>query len=533
MKRLFSFKICIVILVLIQSMMMFYWGFAKEAYYVDEYFTYETTHYLSESTTGRIKLYDKIEHGTWSSVGELKDTLMITDKSTMLHDSLEYNLKTFFTKRPFLTIVNYIITLRGGYISKWNVIGFNIILFILSQFVLYRITDKITKNYLTKILVLSFYGFSGMAISMVVYIRFYVWVSLFTLIFTYLHLLILENDNIWKNIIYEIGALIAIYLAFLESPLVILYGTALIIMFSLMLLIRNRKKMCAYILPMLGIGFVYLNFKTNYIDALIHPDKYAAQNFSALQYLTNNIVSISSAEMGNRVKEILGFLSDFMFGQVIIMLLFVVLMIALLVCFLQRRKENKIQNNHEKENEILQLFGGTLIIFFIAALAVGLNQIRYISFACPVLSAFLICYVMFLGRKTGKNRIAKKGMSILILLSIVATFSVPRVDTLYREEKKVIERIKRYGDRNIVFIDYGDGDDAAMYECIDYCDADANIIFIKSDEYDNLNFGEEFIVWQRQKYKCKILQDLTLAGYSNMKNLGQTHESTVFYCSRE
>lgn len=249
-----QYKIAFVIILVLQVLYTIYWGHVKSGFYVDEFFTYDNAHYISASTPKRVKLYDAdyMEYNKWFELSELKSTLTVDKSNSLFNDGLVYNIKAFM-KKPYMALLNYVETIFfAGKLSKWSGISLNIVFFAIGQLFLYMLAQKVTNNDVSSLLVVSMFGFSGIAISMVAFVRFYMLVNMWMIIFLYLHSLMWTENNFKKNIVYEILSMFVLYLAFKNSPLAMIEGAAVIAIFSVALLVRRRKKQFLfYSLPIL------------------------------------------------------------------------------------------------------------------------------------------------------------------------------------------------------------------------------------------------------------------------------------------
>ena len=199
-------QIAIIIVIAVQFIFMLYWGIQKSGYYVDEFFTFDNAHYISASTPARIKLYDAefLTYDKWHKISDLKSTLSVKREESLFSDSLGYNIKMWLTGQPYMVLLNYVQAIFfEGKLSKWSAVSMNILLFLLNQLLLYRLAVGIAKDKTAAALAVAIYGFSGMAASMTVYVRFYMLVTLWMTLYTYLHWIMWQEENIKKNLLWE------------------------------------------------------------------------------------------------------------------------------------------------------------------------------------------------------------------------------------------------------------------------------------------------------------------------------------------
>lgn len=132
MKTIKKEQMVFIIIIMIQLISMVYWGTQKNGYYVDEFFTFDKAHYLSQSTPKRVKLYDAdfLTYDEWHDISELKSTLTVTRDESLLADPAGYNLKMLITKSPYMALLNYVqAVFFEGRLSKWSAISINILFF--------------------------------------------------------------------------------------------------------------------------------------------------------------------------------------------------------------------------------------------------------------------------------------------------------------------------------------------------------------------------------------------------------------------
>ena len=138
--------ILLVLLLIIQCGYMIFWGTQKSGYYVDEFFTYDNAHYISESTPDRIKLYDAdfLEYDKWIPIKELKGTLTVNFEESLWQDSLSYNISVFINKVSYMAILNYVeAVFFDGELNWWSAISINMVCFILNQIIIYMLVMKV------------------------------------------------------------------------------------------------------------------------------------------------------------------------------------------------------------------------------------------------------------------------------------------------------------------------------------------------------------------------------------------------------
>lgn len=528
-------KFLFITVIAIQVGVMIYWGNMKSGYYWDEFFTFDNAHYSSSTTPSRVKLYDAdfMEYDKWFELSELKGTLTVTRENSLLNDSLSYNINKFWKGRAYRDVLlNYVEAIFfPSELNKWSAISINIVLFVLNQLILYQLAKGITGRKIIALFAVMMYGFSGMAISMTIFIRFYMWVTTLFTVFIFCHMLIWKEDNIWKCLCYVVVAGLALLLCFKEQPIVVFAGVGFIGSFAIILLIHKKYKKCIqYLLPIVGGGSIYLVFFTSYLQEVFQSSSLGvdASNSSTLYYLSR-ANDLDLQEFITRSKIFIQIVCRYLFGHSIILGMFLLLMVGLIIYVNLKKKSSDIE---KKIPIFMWSIVGTVIIFAIVSVCIKLtDSIRYNSFIFPLLSICVVTFLFQYGRRAVDERIVSIIICAFIIFQMYFTLTIPRIDSVYYEDKVEVEKIHQIENVDSVVVDYH-FDDKVMYECLAYGDENSKVMFKK---YPSISFdecGEEILLWQSVNYGLDIENNLVNAGYTSIKEIAQTHESRVYLCTK-
>lgn len=518
------------ILLIIQCAYMIFWGTQKSGYYVDEFFTYDKAHYISESTPNREKLYDAefLEYEKWYDVPEIKNTLMVKREEALMQDSFLYNVYAFTQKWPYMALLNYVEAIFfEGKLSWWSAISLNIVLFALNQVVLFLLAKRVCKDQTMALLAGVMYGFCGMAASMVVYVRFYMYVTFLMTLFAYIHVLMWEGEKHWKNIILEIVSLPILYIAYRTSPLAGIYGIAIIGCFSLgLLLSRKWKQALYYILPIGVGGILYLALKTNYLEILMNPHKAIASDSMnvATQSLINGLLTLNLNEIINRSNIFMQIVNRYLFGHVVILILYIILFVGIVICLVKNKEKREY-----KGSSFLGILFGSVLVYAIMSICFDLSTTRYNSFIFPAVALCCIGVINCLLDKN-KNKVVLI-ITGLLIGEVLFTVRVPRVENLYLDDREGVIAIQQHKGINSVVVDYH-WDDDVMYECLAYTDEDKKVMFTAYGDTDYDKLGDTVLVWRSANKDERVIQDLLDAGYTYIDEIAQTHVSVVYLCKR-
>lgn len=536
-------KFFFVVLLMIQCLYMVYWGNQKGGYYVDEFFSYDNAHYISASTPDRVKLYDAdyMEYNQWFPVSELKSTLTVQREEALFHDSFSYNVNRLIKGdgHAYTSILNYVEAIFfDGELNWWSAISLNIIFFIGTQFFLYALVMRISRRRSTALLAMAMYGFCGMAVSMLVYVRFYMYATMLVTLFTYLHVRMWEDASHKKNILWEILSLPVLYLAFGLSPLCAGYGGALIFCFTVGLLICRRWLQAAYYaVPILGGGGLYAYFKTDYVDIFFNPQGTleSGKLGAAASSLAENLATLNLYSVRGRIVDFSHIVCRFLFGHAVIVVVFLVIFLAAVLLHIRERHKS-IQNREMPSEEtgsyemkaMACILTGTVLIYAMISVALALTAIRYNSFIFPELAACSVLLVTMWGKERQSRWIITGILSVAIAGEVFFTCSIPRVENLYREDKPGVQAIREHLGIDSVVVDYK-WDDKVMYECLAYTDENTQVMFVTDQNADYAGLGRDTILlWQTVNRGLDVMDDILESGYTGIEEIGRTHESVVY-----
>lgn len=527
-----KFKLAFIVLLLIQILYMLYWGQTKSGFYVDEFFTYDNAHYMSASTPKRVKLYeaDYMKYNEWFDLMEIKSTLTVSKENSLLNDGIIYNIKALL-KKPYMTLLNYTETLFfTNELNKWSGISINILFFVISQVFFYLLAKRVIKDDMFALLATAMFGFSGIAVSMVAFVRFYMLVNMWMIIFLYLHVLMWEETEFKKNILYEILAVLALFMGFKNSPLAMIEGAAVIFIFSVMLLVKKRKKqMLFYTMPICVCGLLYIIFFTYYLEILFNVQDVVNGKTGigiAAVSLVRNVISLTPEKFVSRSLRLVNFINDYLFAHIFVTITFFICVISAIV----RKIFAKEKMNTDRSYAYTILFG-TAVIYFIASVCLSLGEIRYNSFLYPIITLVIIT----LASDSIRTKRSRVTVFLILALAICGqlyfTVKIPRVQNSYPDDLPAVQAVNGIKGIDNVVIDY-EADDRVMYECLAYGDDSTKIMFMRIDECDFSDMPDKVLVWQSVNWSDEVSEKLKSDGYKTVEQIGMTHESIIFLCSR-
>lgn len=245
-----NFKNLIIsILIIVMSGIIFFYQTKKIGYHEDEGYTIASS---VNPTNGLMVATDENGNPKWLTKEYVKNYVTLT-KNNIFNFKALYQNQAYDNHPPFFyTMVHFAFLLFGGNFTKYNVFVVNIIGFILSCIIIRKILKLLNKDNLS-IPTLILYGLSMGTISMVIFQRMYMLLTMFILAYFYLTLKIYKNNfKIDKKTIINLG--IITVLGFLTQYFFAIYA---FFIFAFMIIQMYRKKVDKKIINKYFIMHIY------------------------------------------------------------------------------------------------------------------------------------------------------------------------------------------------------------------------------------------------------------------------------------
>lgn len=437
------------IITFVQALIILYWGSRKENLYWDEFYTLERAHYISASNESEHYIdNDKdFKVGEWMPVSFVKDTLIVGAEETLFNEPVATVLRKLthaYNYSGFLNLFESCLSL--GRFSIWPSIILNICFWMMNQIVLFALCKRLSANPTFPVAVCMLYGFSSMCISMTIFIRFYMYVTFLITLFTYLHFLYFDSDGDalsarTKRLAFLVLSFGVLYLAYTNAQYSVIYGSAFVIGFAVLLLIgKGLRRFLYYSVPMFLGGFIYLYTQTEYISILFDFKNANSISGAAIGYAIDEISGFKLEYIPVRIIDMLHIIGRYLFGSYFAMILFAVIIIIAMMLHRTRAFNGDKKDTFSVFSIVPSIASILFIVFFTVF---GLyEQVRYISFVFPELAllAMLMAY----------NSISTKKYKCTLIASMILVCALTvnvrgKVDMLYTGDKESIERIRGYG----------------------------------------------------------------------------------------
>ncbi len=432
-----------IVLLLVQVVNIVYWGGKKENLYWDEYFTLERAHYISDSTPLEhyIDVDEDYRIGEWLPVSLVYDSLTVDKEESVLMDSPKSVLGKIFGYHNYSIFLNMLeAVLSPGKLSIWPSIILNIIFFIINQILLYCLCRRMSDNVAFPYAAVAWYGFTSMCVSMTVFIRFYMFATMLTTLFTLMHLIYYQTEEKrhLKRLFLLGIAFSTLYFGYKNAQFMLIYAAFFILSFSVVLLVKKGiKSFLLYSVPIYGGGILYLATKTEYVRVITDFDKLLANSNGALGWCLEQIAGFRIDMLPSRIDDMKLILGRYLFGSYYLMIAFLVITVIMIAVRRFLLKDKAVVTN---SNGFVAALSTASILFMLFFTVFGLyEQVRYISFVFTMLTVMLAILSFNI---SGNSRGKYLGTLLILLLVFLSVNMKGKVDMLYSGDRETIERVK-------------------------------------------------------------------------------------------
>lgn len=455
-----------VVLLLMQLTVLFYYGGRKAGFHEDELYTY----YSSNKSAGLF-----VNDRQWTLREELRNDFVVLEGEGFRYDVV-WQMQSWDVHPPlYYFLFHTICSLFPGVFSKWLGIAVNLIAYagcyILLAYTAYtavRCGSTVEKGAeILSFLVCLFWGFSGAVISGVMFIRMYQLLTFFVLLCLSLHLrAVFKQDFRIRSFLLPLA--LTVFLGFLTQYYYIIFHF------------------------FLGAGFCfYLLRKKKIRELLSYATACAAGLLAALIYYPPALSHIfrgyrgteAVSEFGNasntldRLRFFWGLFDDYVMSDTLSIWILILALLAVTIGYLKKR--GKLPDRGINPTAALMLFAAAGYFFTVSktALLLGETSNRY---QLPIYG--ILCFLLVYGmwscieglseagmRKKGampghqESRFLLKALPgalcLILLLIDVITLCRGRVFFLYEEEKEIMAFVREHKDVPVVvFYNEASGD---------------------------------------------------------------------------
>lgn len=344
------------------------------------------------------------------------DYLTVNQKDDFAYHSVISNQAADVHPPLFYLLLHTLSSIFQGSFSKWMGISLNIICYVLIYFVIIKIMKLLTKDRYIAYLTATFWGLSIAALSSVMFVRMYVLLTLWTVLFLYHCLRYMGEKSTHKQ------TLLFIYLTALAGILtqyyflIIAFFISACVFFTL-LVKKNWLKLRSFVITMvMALSSSWLLFPS--IMRHILSSGRGTESFANIQTNTNHIL------------EFWAIINSSIMGGVGAFLVPILLIIAII-----KKKYNPIILT----TLFLPLIGYVLVIQKIAPY----QSDRYIFLIFPLI-AIIIFYIL--------SAINKKIMTGIILALTIIGFNTQEINYLNIQKQAIMQPIEKFADNDVLIL---------------------------------------------------------------------------------
>lgn len=362
----------------------------------------------------------------WKTKEDVTNYITLSKEDTFNFKAIYFNqLKD--THPPFFyTLVHFSTAIFGGEFTKYSVFVVNIIAFILSCFVIKKILNVLNKENLT-IGTLIFYGLSMGTISMVIYQRMYMVLTLFILLYFYYSIKIYKDEFSLKTE-QKVKLGLVTVLGFLTQYYFAIYAFLILaIMLVKMAIDKKYKNIAKYI----GLHFLY-----GIIGIIIF--------MPCMYHLLMNDRGITNLGNTGYFKHLLEYVKFLLYAFTIKdnNWITIGIILAFVSGIIYTIKESK-----EKFIMVLTILP-TIIYFLLVAKLTSYRELRYIMPIMPFVALTLVFIFDTVIKIKYKEIIIVTIATVLVAIGFV--FSKPKF--LYEEYKECLEIAERNKDKSFIYV---------------------------------------------------------------------------------
>lgn len=169
----------------------------KKDYHSDELFSYglANSYYQPFINANDHKGIEQINNHKWLPGEVINDYLSVQNEHRFAYDSVYYNNSKDVHPPFYYMVLHTICSFFPEVFTDWFGFGLNLILFVLSQILVYRIVGKLTRNNVLALAAVILYGLNQGGIDTYIFIRMYAMCTFFLLLCLYLHVRLYYEDG--------------------------------------------------------------------------------------------------------------------------------------------------------------------------------------------------------------------------------------------------------------------------------------------------------------------------------------------------
>lgn len=458
------YKLISYVIIVLSIGMSIFFGTKKHGYFIDENYTYT----LSNGT----QLGIEIKNGEWNDTAPFLEQMISTGDENFHFAQACENTANDVHPPVYYILFHFLSSVFSGIYSKWIGLSLNLILLIPILFVVRNLAYELSGgNTKVTLISMAFYGISPTTISNTMLIRMYLLLSLWALLYAYLHVCDLKRDKLSYK--FLIPAALVGYLGFLTQYffVVIMFFITFVYAFYLLVFCKRVRDAILY-----GLSMVLALF----LAAVTWPIcKFHIFKGYRGKGAVNQILSIGSYY--DRTRTYLEYLDKNVFGGLFIPFL-VLLLIGILLIVLKCVKGTKLKDLPIEVKGMILLGISAILDFLVIAqtgLLAGEASCRHMYTAYAIFLVLiptgLFGILKYLLGKIKRfdavetERVIYYVLTVFVAVILIAGFAQKQVLFVYEDEKAALDYADEHPDAKVVVFQLDNGMyDSRIQEFVKY-----------------------------------------------------------------
>jgi hypothetical protein len=434
-------------IVILQLIVVFYFAFQKQGYFIDEIFSYSrATSYYNKNYLLEFSLYDK-----WNETEQLARLVVVQEEHRFAYGSV-YIYQAIGVHPPlYYFILHTICSFFPENFSKWYGLSINIVLFLVCNLFLYLLSKELFKDRLLALLPCIIWGFSLGAINTVTFIRMYMLLTTVTVIFVYYHFLLKKNQISQKN---RLILFIIILMGFMTHYYFLVFIFIWAALFSIYWMFQKEwTKLFRYLsvyLYAICVGLIIFIHAINHIFL-------GMRGKPALESLTRVSDFIINLE------KMVQLMSREQFGGFFPGLILILASLIIIKRMQNSKNYLPFQINKFNFNSIIGVYVDniTLVSLMISVIAtfIVISKVspymdtRYLFYLYPMITLLIIFYVYKVCSLIIKNKVNLFGGILLIFTVLtVSSHKIGNLQYIYPNAGEILLTAQEYKEYDIIYI---------------------------------------------------------------------------------
>ena len=456
MKKNRWFLLCMIGLLAIQLVAVFWLGMQKQGFHYDEYYSY-----YSSNVTYALVPTDM----EWMDTEGIRSEFMALEGEGLGFGMVKLMQSLDVHPPLYYYLLRLVCWLSPGIFSKWQGLVINIVFFVLSWLTLAAITKEITENDKRKILaVCALFGFSPEIFSGIKFIRMYMMLTFICLLILYIHIrAIMRNKRTAIGFYFPVCLLAFVGFHIHYYFAVFLFFVAAVVSLYLFFHKESRKESFFY------AGSVLAGLM---VSVLLYP-ACLGHIFRGYRGTEAQDAFFDLGNIGERFSFFFDLTNEYVFGNMLVVLLLCLILVGITRTAVLRMKgiamnpdisnleSEKGEDRLPQKQAMILMLIVTLGYFLVVAKTALLNAEEAIRYEMPVYGLLIVLIVWGLGeafpilKKGTGSRLGTgifAGLIIFTLVGEIIGLINGKVCFLYSQDKENVAWAADNRDEAVAYI---------------------------------------------------------------------------------